>query len=127
MAIFDLKGRRIRAVNDRIIVQKAVRPKKSAGGLFLPDEDVRIYCEGMVLSVGPDVKSCKVGEQIIWEVFKGQAAGHHDEERWALKDADVLGVLEDAAPAACEHSGAQLARPPGPQERPKPPPGNRVG
>lgn len=96
MAIFDLKGRKLRAVNDRVVVKKAVRPDKSKGGLWLPGEDVRTYCEGTVLSVGPKVQSCKVGDDIIWEVFRGQAAGHHDEERWALKDEDVIAVLEPA-------------------------------
>lgn len=96
MAIFDLKDRKLRAVNDKIIVEKATRPKKSGGGLWLPDEDVRTYCEGTVLSVGPDAKSCKAGDHIIWQVFKGQAAGHHDEQRWCLEDKDVMAVLEPA-------------------------------
>jgi co-chaperonin GroES (HSP10) len=95
MAIFDLKDRKVRAVNKRIVVQKAVRPKQSAGGIILPDEDVRVYCEGKVLSVGPKCESgVQVGDHIIWAVFKGQAAGHHDESRWAIEDDDVIGVLE---------------------------------
>lgn len=108
MAIFDLKDRNVRAVGKRIIVQKAVRPKMSAGGIVLPDEDVRVYCEGTVLSVGPKVENAKVGEQIIWEVFKGQAAGHHDEHRWAIEDEHVIGVLETdkqvTLPAGVKHN-----------------------
>jgi co-chaperonin GroES (HSP10) len=102
MAIFDLKGRVLRAVNDKVVVQKASRPDRSKGGLFLPQEDVRTYCEGKVLSVGPDVKSCKAGDEIIWQVFRGQAAGHHDEERWCVEDKDVLAVIEPAAPPAAQ-------------------------
>lgn len=109
MAIFDLKDRVVRAVNKRIIVQKAVRPKQSKGGILLPEEDVRVYCEGEVLSVGPKCESgVKPGDHIIWAVFKGQAAGHHDESRWAIDDEDVIGVLEKPTPATCEHSGANL-------------------
>jgi co-chaperonin GroES (HSP10) len=102
MAIFDLKGRVLRAVNDKVVVQKASRPDRSKGGLFLPQEDVRTYCEGKVLSVGPDVKSCKAGDEIIWQVFRGQAAGHHDEERWCVEDKDVLAVIEPATPLAAQ-------------------------
>lgn len=97
MAVFDLKDRKLRAVNDKLVVEKAVRPNKSAGGLFLPDEDVRVYCEGKVLSVGPKCEcGAKVGDQVIWQVFKGQAAGHHDEQRWCIEDKDVLAIIEPA-------------------------------
>jgi co-chaperonin GroES (HSP10) len=111
MAIFDLKTRKVQAANDWVVVLKAVRPKKSAGGLFLPDEDVRVYCEGKVLSVGPKVTSCKPGDDIVWAVFKGQAAGHHDEERWALKDEDVIGVIDADAPLELPDS-AEVEAPP---------------
>jgi co-chaperonin GroES (HSP10) len=97
MAIFDLSKRRLRAVNDKVVVQKASRPDRSKGGLFLPQEDVRTYCEGKVLSVGPDVKSCKVGDEIVWQVFRGQAVGHFDEDRWGIEDKDVLAVIEPVA------------------------------
>jgi co-chaperonin GroES (HSP10) len=98
MAILDLKDRKLRAVNDKVVVLRAGRPRQTAGGIHLPAETDKVYNEGEVLSVGPDVKSCKAGDVIVWAVFKGQAAGHHDEQRWIIADAEVLAVVEPDAP-----------------------------
>lgn len=90
----ELKDKKLCAVNDRIVVELLDRPDKSKGGIVLPiGMDQRKYNEGKVSSVGPDVKSCKPGDEVIWEVYKGQAAGHFDEKRWIIKDEEVLAVV----------------------------------
>lgn len=111
MAITNLAQRQLRAVGDKVVVQKAKRPERTRGGIIMPDEDVRVYTEGLVVSVGPDVKSCKVGDEVVWKVFTGQAAGHHDEARWIIADAEVLAVLEPDPPLTLPASvPAELAK-----------------
>jgi co-chaperonin GroES (HSP10) len=84
------------AVGDVLLVEQ-LRPMKQ-GVIHLVQHDLRKYNIGRVASVGPDVKRAREGNIIAWEVFKGQAADQRDDERWFIRDADVLGVLK-AVPA----------------------------
>lgn len=97
--ITNLSERVLRAVNNKVVVLIAKRPETSKGGIIMPGDDIRKYNEGRVVSVGPDVKSCKAGDEIIWEVFKGQAPGHFDETRWVIRDDEVLSVIEPSQAA----------------------------
>jgi co-chaperonin GroES (HSP10) len=80
----------LQPLNDRVLVRIAAKPKKSQGGIILPDSDQRLYNEGEVIAVGPKVTEVSAGDVVIWEVFKGQAPGHFDEGRWMLKESEVL-------------------------------------
>lgn len=82
--------KKLQPLHDRVLVRIAAKPKMSAGGIHLPQTDPRLYNEGKVEAVGPDVKQVKVDDVVIWEVFKGQAPGHFDEGRWMLKESEVL-------------------------------------
>jgi co-chaperonin GroES (HSP10) len=83
-------------LHDRVLVRIAKPPTESAGThgkkiILAAGADQRIYNEGEVLAVGPGVTSgLKAGDFVVWEVFKGQSAGHFDEGRWILKDAEIL-------------------------------------
>jgi co-chaperonin GroES (HSP10) len=84
------------ACGDVLLVEQ-LRPTKQ-GVIHLVQSDLRKYNIGRVASAGPDVKRAKVGNVIAWEVFKGQAVDQRDDERWFIRDADVLGVLKKASP-----------------------------
>ena len=75
-----------------ILAQQYMPPKK--GLIHVPTTSPLQHNTGTVLSVGPDVKSCKAGDTVVWQVFKAQAVGHFDRERWWIKDEDVCGVAE---------------------------------
>lgn len=79
------------AVGDVLLVEQ-IRPTKH-GMLHLPGTDLRKYNIGRVASAGTDVTRAAVGNVIVWEVFKGQAVDHRDDERWFIRNVDVLGVL----------------------------------
>jgi co-chaperonin GroES (HSP10) len=85
-----------RAVNDVLLVQQFKPAQK--GLIHVPDTDPLKYNTGTVLSVGPDAKcGAKAGDIIVWQVFKGQAVGHFDKERWCIRNEDVLCVMEKTA------------------------------
>lgn len=79
------------AVGDVLLVEQ-LRPSKQ-GVIHLIQSDLRKYNIGRVASAGPDVKRARAGNVIVWEVFKGQAVDQRDDERWFIRDGDVLGVL----------------------------------
>jgi co-chaperonin GroES (HSP10) len=83
-----------KAVGDAVLVEN-LRPTKSAGGIVLVMNDLRKWNLGRVVSVGPKVRTCDPGDIVVWEVFKGQAAGQTDDERWFLRDADILAKVSN--------------------------------
>ncbi len=86
---------KFRAVNDVLIVQQ-FRPKQK-GLIHVPETDKLKYNTGEVLSVGAKVEcGAKPGDFVLWQVFTGQAVGHFDENRWAIREKDVLAVVERA-------------------------------
>ena len=80
------------AVGDVLLVEQ-IRPTKH-GLIHLTANDPRKYNIGRVASAGPDVTRAAAGNIVLWEVFKGQAVDHRDDERWFIREADVLGVLK---------------------------------
>lgn len=86
------------AVNDVVIVKQFVPAKK--GVILTPSTSPLNHNTGTVLSVGLECKSgVKVGDVVVWQVFKGQAVGHFDKERWFIRDADICGVVQRGSAA----------------------------
>lgn len=98
-----LEEKDLEMFHDRVLVRIAKPPTESAGThgkkiILASGADERSYHEGIVLAVGPGkllpdgkraAMSAVVGDTVLWEVFKGQAAGHFDESRWVLKDEEI--------------------------------------
>lgn len=91
-----LEVKKMQALNDRVLVRVVKPPTESAGThgkkiILASGADQRQYNEGEVLSIGAKVSDqVKVGDTVTWEVFKGQAAGHFDEDRWVVKESELL-------------------------------------
>jgi len=89
---------KFRAVNDVLLVQQ-YQPKQK-GTIIVPGTDPLKHNTGVVVSVGPKCEcGAKVGDVVVWQVFKGQAVGHFDKERWFIRDEDVCGIVERGSPA----------------------------
>jgi co-chaperonin GroES (HSP10) len=88
---------KLRAVNDFVVVRQYKPPMK--GSIIVPGTNPLQDNTGVVLSVGPDAEKAgvQVGDVVVWQVFKGQAVGHFDKERWFLKREDICGVVERPA------------------------------
>jgi co-chaperonin GroES (HSP10) len=85
-----------RAVNDVLVVEQ-FKPKQK-GSIIVPGTDPLKHNTGVVLSVGPKCTcGAQPGDFIVWQVFKGQAVGHFDKERWFIRDEDVCSVVEKPA------------------------------
>jgi len=72
---------------------------KTEGGIILSDFSKKRPSSGTVLAVGPEVKSIKVGDRIIYGEFSGAKEimeyRKKDTEIFLMSEFDVLATLED--------------------------------
>jgi co-chaperonin GroES (HSP10) len=88
------------------IVGRLVDMTKTAGGLTMPDTQTRgVTAFALVDAIGPDVKSCKVGDIVVpgtmGHVFMRGGAFH----RMTFKDKDVLCIVHDLDPETISIQG----------------------
>lgn len=88
-----------RALNDRVLVQREAEARtetKSAGGLFIPQTAKERPAEGVVVSVGPNVKSdLKAGDRILFGKYSGSDIKIDDISYLILKDEEIAVLLEE--------------------------------
>ena len=88
---------------NRVVVKRLEAPKKSAGGILLPesaDKDLQI---GEVISAGPGAYddqgnfqqiSVTAGQRVLLPSYGGTVIEFHDSKLSIYKDSEILAVLE---------------------------------
>ncbi|XP_024374181.1 10 kDa chaperonin, mitochondrial [Physcomitrium patens] len=99
-------ARRLKPLLDRVLVEKAVTPTVSAGGILLPETTTKVN-SGVVVATGPGSKTkdgtlipCDVknGDTVLLPEYGGtpvKLEGHEGKEFLLYRNDDILGVLED--------------------------------
>lgn len=75
-----------------VILQKLKERSRSEGGLFLPETSDRTTLQGRVVGVGPDCKSLKLGDVVIFDKYLGMGLG---EDYLLLEEDEVIAKIED--------------------------------
>src|SRR5688572_19872757 len=95
----------IQPLHDRIVVERAAKEEKSAGGIILPDTAQEKPQKGKVLAMGPGKRldsgqlapiGVKVGETVLYGKYSGTEVTVDGEEYVILRAEDILAVLEEA-------------------------------
>ena len=90
-------------LDDRVLIERTLGPKKTPGGLFVPDSAQEQTDKGTVLSVGPGHKSpkgnlrptaVKTGEQILFAKYAGTEIKIGDKNYIILRETDIIGVID---------------------------------
>lgn len=82
----------LKPLSDRIVAKKEEAPKKTASGILLAGaKEQPAYA--VVESVGPDVKTVKKGDKIIFKEFSTTNVKLDDTEYIIVKEEDVLATL----------------------------------
>ena len=82
----------IKPLSDRVVAVREKAQDKTASGLYLPDnakEKVAIFG---VTAVGPDVKSVKVGDRVLYNGYANEIT-FNNEEILIVKEEDILGTI----------------------------------
>ena len=95
-----------RPLHDRVVVRRVDSEEKTAGGIIIPDTAKEKPSEGVIEAVGPGARDesgkivaldVKVGDRILFGKWSGTEIILDGEDRLVMKEADVLGVLEQQA------------------------------
>ena len=95
---------RIRPLHDRVLVKRLEETTKTAGGIIIPDTAKEKPSEGLVEAVGDGFRTddgkivplnVKVGDKVLFGKWSGTEVKINGEERLIIKEAEILGVVEE--------------------------------
>jgi chaperonin GroES len=83
----------IKPLGDRVVAVKEEVKNQTASGLYLPDSSKEKTVVAVVQAVGPDVKSVKKGDRIVYKEYATTELKINGTEYLLVKEEDVLGTL----------------------------------
>ena len=95
---------KIRPLHDRVLVKRLEENTRTAGGIIIPDTAKEKPSEGVVEAVGDGFRTedgkiipmnVKVGDKILFGKWSGTEVKLNGEVRLIMKEADILGVIEE--------------------------------
>lgn len=93
----------LQPLHDRIVVERAAKEEKTAGGIILPDAAQEKPQRGTVLAVGPGKRldsgqlatmDVKVGDTVLYGKYGGTEVTVDGKDYVILRADDILAVLE---------------------------------
>lgn len=83
----------IKPLGDRIVASREQVSNKTASGLYLPDSAKEKPVVAIVEAVGPEVKSLKKGDRIVYKEYSTTELKVDGTEYLIVKEDDVLATL----------------------------------
>ena len=78
---------------DRVVASREKAAERTASGLYLPDSAKEKPAYAVVESVGPEVKSLKKGDKIVFKEYSTTELKINDVEYLIVKEEDVLAKI----------------------------------
>jgi chaperonin GroES len=100
---------KFRPLHDRVVIRRVTPLEKSAGGIIIPDTVKDKPMEGEVIAAGPGARNeqgalvaleVKAGDRVLFGKWSGTEVKLDGEDLLIMKESDLLGVIESAAPIA---------------------------
>lgn len=83
----------IKPLADRVVAVREVISNKTASGLYLPDNAKEKPVVAKVVAIGPDVKSLKVEDKIVYKEYSTTDLKINNVEYLIVKEEDVLATV----------------------------------
>lgn len=83
----------IKPLADRVVAVREEAQAKTASGIYLPDTAKEKPVIAVVKAIGPDVKSLKLGDKIIYREYSTTDLKIDGKEYLIIKEEDVLATL----------------------------------
>jgi len=99
---------KFRPLHDRVVIRRIEGEDKTKGGILIPDTVKEKPQEGEVVAVGPGARDengklialeVKAGDRVLFGKWSGSEVKIDGEDLLIMKESDILGVVERAAPA----------------------------
>jgi chaperonin GroES len=100
---------KFRPLHDRVVVKRIEEEQKTKGGILIPDTAKEKPMQGEVLAVGPGARNDKgdlipmgvaAGDRVLFGKWSGTEVKLDGDELLIMKEADIMGVLEESAAEA---------------------------
>ena len=100
---------KFRPLHDRVVVRRITALEKSAGGIIIPDTVKEKPMEGEIIAAGPGARNdqgtivaldVKAGDRVLFGKWSGTEVKLDGEELLIMKESDLMGIIEGAAPVA---------------------------
>src|SRR5205823_6163519 len=97
---------KLRPLQDRVLIRRVEPEAKTAGGIFIPDTAQEKPMEGEVVAIGPGGRDevCKLhaldlkkGDRVLFGKWSGTEVKLDGEDLMIMKEADIMGVLDQPA------------------------------
>lgn len=83
----------IKPLADRVVAVRVEAAEKTASGLYLPDNAKEKPVAAKVEAIGPDVKSVKKGEKILYKEYSTTEIKIDGTEYLIIKEEDILATV----------------------------------
>lgn len=83
----------LKPLKDRVVAKIEKPAEKTASGLLLPGDAKEKPSFAVVEAVGPDVKSVKIGDKIIYKEYSTTNVKIEDEDYLIIDEKDILATL----------------------------------
>ena len=83
----------IKPLADRVVAVRAEVATQTASGLYLPDNAKEKPVMAEIKAVGPDVKTLKVGDKIVYKEYSTTELKIDGTEYLIVKEEDVLATV----------------------------------
>jgi chaperonin GroES len=83
----------IKPLADRVVAVREQAQTKTASGIYLPEASKEKPVLAKVTAVGPDVKTLKVGDRIVYKEYATTELKVDGTEYLLVKEEDVLATL----------------------------------
>lgn len=85
---------KINPLADRVVAQPVEKEAKTASGIYLPDNAKEKPVMAKVLAVGKDVKSVKVGDNILYKEYSTTEVKMDGTDYILVKEEDILATVK---------------------------------
>eukprot|EP01083_Nonionella_stella_P037924 103306_1 len=102
----SLLARRIKPLMDRVLIKRFQAPKKSSGGLYLPESAQKDEIpQGIVTAIGPGAfnvdgnrisMTLKEGDEVLLPNYGGQEFKIDEDDFVLLRENEIIAKLEDS-------------------------------
>ncbi len=83
----------LQPLSDRVIVKRKEEAEKTAGGIYIPDSAKEKPQGGEVVAAGPECKTVKAGDAVLFAKYAGSEFAVDGEDLIIMREDDILGVF----------------------------------
>ncbi len=84
----------LQPLKDHIVAKKEQPEERTASGLYRPPESKEAPAYSVVESVGPEVKTVKKGDKIVYKNYSGTDLKIDGADYFIIAEEDVLAIIK---------------------------------